>query len=113
LQSSQLAPFSAGDERLITSEDDARTYSAKLKDDGSLSTRVFAERGGTSVVTDAAGNVYIAGDQVFIYNRAGEQIGILEVPERPSSLAFGGADRRTLMIGARSSLYGIRLAAER
>ncbi len=48
--------------------------------------------------------------QVYIYNHEGKQIGIPEVPERPSSLAFGGTDRKTLFIGARSSLYSIRLA---
>ena len=72
---------------------------------------VFAERGGTSVVSDEAGNVYIAEGQVYIYNRDGKQIGALEVPERPGSLAFGGPDKRTLFIGARSSLYSIRTAA--
>jgi gluconolactonase len=40
-----------------------------------------------------------------------KQIGVLETPERPGSLAFGGADNRTLYIGARGSLYSIRMAA--
>jgi hypothetical protein len=111
LQSSQLAVFglAPGDHHYVVSEDDARTYSAKLEN-GTLSTRVFAERGGTSVVTDKSGNVYIAGGQVYIYNRTGKQIGMLEVPERPGSLAFGGLDHHTLFIGARSSLYAIRTA---
>jgi hypothetical protein len=108
LQSSQLASFATAHEHFITSEDDARTYSAKLDSDAKLSTKVFAERGGTSVVTDDAGNVYIASGQIYIYDKLGKQIGILEVPERPSSLGFAGADRRTLFIGARSSLYAIR-----
>ena len=93
----------------ITSEDDARTYSAKLDGREHLSAKVFVERGGTSVVTDDTGNVYIASGQVYIYNKSGKQIGVLEVPERPSSLAFGGKDRRTLFIGARGSLYAIRV----
>jgi sugar lactone lactonase YvrE len=111
LQSSQLAAFAPGDEHFITGEDDAGTYLAKLENNGTLRTKVFVEGGGTSVVTDDDGNVYIASGQIYIYNRAGQQIGILEVPERPSSLAFGGPDRRTLFIGARSSLYAIRTAA--
>ena len=36
----------------------------------------------------------------------GRQIGLIEVPERPTSLVFGGKDRQTLFIAARSSLYG-------
>jgi hypothetical protein len=109
LQSSQLAAFAIGDEHLITSEDDARTYSAKLDSSEHLSAKVFVERGGTSVVTDDTGNVYIASGQVYIYDKSGKQIGVLEVPERPSSLAFGGKDRDTLFIGARGSLYAIRV----
>lgn len=110
LQSSQLAAFKPGDRHYIVSEDDGRTYIAELGAGETLTTRLFAERGGTSVVSDTAGNVYIAGSQIFVYNRDGRQIGVLEVPERPTSLCFGGAERRTLFIGARGSLYTIRIA---
>ena len=60
------------------------------------------------MVTDVEGNVYLAAGDVWIYDRAGKPLGVLEIPERPGSLAFGGADRRTLFIGARTSLYSIR-----
>jgi sugar lactone lactonase YvrE len=59
------------------------------------------------VVTDASGNVYIAGSEVWIHDRNGKPVGALEIPERPGSLAFGGPDRRTLYIAARTSLYSI------
>ena len=62
-------------------------------------------------MTDTNGNVYIASGQVWIYDRNGKEIGVLELPERPASLAFGGPDKRTLFIGARSSLYSIRTKA--
>jgi sugar lactone lactonase YvrE len=109
LQSSNLAAFAPGDEHYVTSEDDGKTYRVKRGREEKLTTSVFAERGGTSVVSDAAGNVYIASDQVYVYNREGQQIGVLEIPERPGSLAFGGPENRTLFIGARSSLYSTRL----
>jgi len=108
LQSSQLAPFASGSTHYLTSEDDGRTYRVTLEADGKLSSTVFAERGGTAVVTDAAGNVYIAGSEVWVYDRNGRPLGVLEVPERPGSLAFGGPDGRTLYIAARTSLYSIR-----
>lgn len=111
LQSSQLAPFAVGTRRYITSEDDARTWTGTLNSGESLATDLFTERGGTSVVSDTAGNVYIAGDQVYVYDREGRQTGVLEVPERPGSLCFGGKDRQTLYVGARGSLYAIRTAA--
>jgi hypothetical protein len=111
LQSSQLAAFAPGESHYLTSEDDGRTYLARLDNYDSLSTTVFAERGGTAVVADQAGNVYIASGQLWIYDRKGDQIGSLVLPERPGSLAFGGPDKRTLFIGARSSLYSIRTKA--
>jgi sugar lactone lactonase YvrE len=108
LQSSQFAPFTPGTSHFLTSEDDGRTYRVTLEADGKLGSAVFNERGGTSVVTDADGNVYIAGGEVWIYDRNGKPLGVLEIPERPGSLAFGGADWRTLFIAARTSLYSIR-----
>jgi SMP-30/Gluconolactonase/LRE-like region len=110
LQSSQLAAFAPGDRQYITSEDDARTYIGELGAGETLTTRLFVDRGGTSVVSDTAGNVYIADGQIHVYSREGRPIGTLEVPERPTSLCFGSSDHRTLFIGARGSLYTIRLA---
>jgi sugar lactone lactonase YvrE len=111
VQSSSLTAFSPGDRFYVTSEDDGKTYRVKLNRNETLAHHVFAERGGTSVIEDSAGDVYIASDQVYIYSSEGKQIGVLELPERPGSLAFGGPDNRTLFIGARSSLYSIRMAA--
>ena len=110
-ESSQLARFAAGETQLIVSEDDGRTWRGTLDAAGRLATKHFAERGGTSVVEDSAGNVYIAGDQVYVYDPSGHQSGILEVPERPGSLTFGGADRKTLFVGARGSVYAIEVKA--
>ncbi|MEI6861810.1 MAG: hypothetical protein WCL04_06105, partial [Verrucomicrobiota bacterium] len=110
IQSSNLAALKPGDSHHLTSEDDGLTYLAKLDDYRSLMTSVFAERGGTSVATDRAGNVYIADGHVWIYDRAGKELGVLETPERAGSLAFGGPDKSTLFIGARTSLYSIRTA---
>jgi sugar lactone lactonase YvrE len=111
LQSSQLAAFAPGDSHYVTSEDDGRVYVVKLENYRALSATVFTERGGTAVVTDSAGHVYLASDQVWIFDRTGQEIGALELPERPGSLAFSGPDKRTLFIGARSSLYSIRTQA--
>jgi hypothetical protein len=108
LQSCQLAAFAPGDQHYLTSEDDARTWRVTLDKDYKLSVKLFADRGGTSVITDSAGNVYLASGQVYIYDKQGKQIGILEIPERPTSLALAGPDNQTLYITARSSLYAIR-----
>ena len=110
-QSSQMAVVEPGRHFYLTSEDDSRTWVATLGKAYQLTAKLFADRGGNAVVTDAAGNVYIADGNVYIYDKRGKQIGTLETPERASGLAFGGPDRRTLFIGARTSLYSIRTKA--
>ena len=110
LQASQWDVIRSGGERLAASEEDDATYRITLTGLKGIGVTPFVSRGGSSVVTDAAGNVYLAEGQLYIYNSAGKQIGMVELPERPSSLAFGGSDHRTLYIGSRGSLYSIRTA---
>ena len=111
-ESSQLKQFAPRqDTHLIVSEDDEKTWRGTLSSGNRMSSRLFAERGGTSVVEDQAGNVYIASGEVYVYDRDGKPEGVLEVPERPGSLCFGGADGKTLFIGARGSVYAIEIRA--
>lgn len=67
---------------------------------------VFAETGDRGVATDAAGNVYIAAGEVFVFDPQGRRIGKIETPERPSSLLIVGD---TLYITAITSLYKVEL----
>ncbi|MGI4853519.1 MAG: glycosyl hydrolase family 28-related protein [Janthinobacterium lividum] len=108
LQATQLAPLRVGQTTLAISEEDDKVYRITRNTPRQLSAAAVLERSGTSVVEDSEGNVYVAGAQLYIYNRVGKLIGTLETPQRPGSLAFGGPDRRTLYIGARGSLYSIR-----
>jgi hypothetical protein len=110
LQASQWQLFHAGDEHLAVSEEDDAVYRLKLDSLDQVTATEFAPRGGTGVVTDAAGNVYVAGGQLYIYNAGGREIGVVEIPERPGSLAFGGTDKKTLFIAARGSLFSLRTA---
>jgi hypothetical protein len=93
----------------VSDEEEEKTYSANVGPDGTLSDlRLFAQQGGEGLAVDNEGNVYIAAGQVFVYNRSGQLIDTINVPERPSQLAFGGADGKTLFIAARTSLYGVQ-----
>jgi len=111
MQASQMKVVAPGGSVYMTSEDDVQTFLATLGKDLKLTTKLFAERGGNSVVADADGNVYIAGGDVHVYDKSGKQIGTLETPERATGLAFGGADHKTLFIGARGELLSIRTVA--
>ena len=59
---------------------------------------------------DVKGNVYSTGPGgVWIFSPQGELLGIVEIPEAPTNLAWGDSDYQTLYITARSSLYRVRL----
>jgi sugar lactone lactonase YvrE len=109
LRSFGLAPAVAGQTFYVTDEAILTTWSAAVNKDGSLTNfQVFAENGGEGVAADNRGNVFLAAGQIYVYDRAGQPLGVIQVPERPLQLAFGGADHRTLFIPARSSLYAVR-----
>ena len=109
LRSFGLAGGAPGKPFYITSEAEVRTYRGTLDDSGNFSDfEPFVEQGGEGVAVDADGNVYIAAGQIFVYDPSGKQIDTIDVPERPLQLAFGGADRRTLFIAARTALYALQ-----
>jgi hypothetical protein len=94
----------------VTDESELRTWKAEVNGDGSLTNfQLFAEQGGESVTADYHGNVYIAAGRIYVYNPAGKLIDTIEIPERPIQLVFGDADRRTLFIAARTSLYSLHI----
>ncbi len=94
----------------VESSSEDRTYSALVNSDGKLTDlEIFAERGGESVAEDEAGNVYVANGQVFVYDKSGRQIALVEVPERPLQILFGGADRHTLFILAHHALFAVKV----
>jgi hypothetical protein len=109
LRSFGLAAAKAGEPAYITDESDQTTWVGTVGANGALSDmRVFAYRGGEGVAVDARGNVYIAAGQIYVYDPTGKEIDRIDVPERPTHLAFGGKDGRTLFIAARTSLYAVR-----
>ena len=59
---------------------------------------------------DERGNVYLTGSDITVYNPRGEPIASIAVPEPPANLTFGGPDRTTLFIAARTSLYALEMA---
>jgi gluconolactonase len=66
--------------------------------------------GGDGLTIDIKGNLYIASELgVQVFNSKGELLGIMEIPEQPSNLTFGGPDMKTLYVTARTSLYSAQM----
>jgi gluconolactonase len=59
---------------------------------------------------DSAGNLFVSGPGgVWILSPEGKHLGTIRAPELPANFAFGGDDRRTLYMTARSGVYRMRL----
>ncbi|MDQ8180186.1 glycosyl hydrolase family 28-related protein [Pelagicoccus sp. SDUM812005] len=87
-----------------------KVWRYEVESDGRLrDPELFAENGELDLAVDAKGRVYVAAGHVYVYAASGELLDVIEVPERPASLAIGGKAGDTLYIAARSSLYRIAL----
>jgi len=90
-------------------ESDVFAYTVQ-SDGAATDRRVFASPGASDGMTvDCAGNVYVSAATVRVFAPDGQALGEISVAQTPANVAFGGADRRTLYITARSGLYAIGL----
>lgn len=65
-------------------------------------------KGGDGLTVDVQGNLYITSALgLQVYSPAGKLLGIIKLPEQPANCTFGGADRKTLYVTARTSLYTV------
>jgi gluconolactonase len=87
-----------------------KTYAYRINEDGTLSNkRLFAEQGSDGVTIDNRGNIYLTSKAVTVYNRTGEKVAEIQVPEGPANVTFGGPGNQTLFITARTSLYSVKM----
>jgi len=62
--------------------------------------------GGDGMAVDEKGNLYVTTHiGVQIFSPEGAAIGVLKIPQQPANVAFGGVDRKTLFVTARTGLY--------
>lgn len=94
----------------VTDNAGKKTFSYKIGKDGTLSNKkLFAEEGSDGMTIDNQGNVYLTTNAVKVYNKKGELIQTIEVPEGPANVTFGGKDKKTFFITARTALYAVKM----
>jgi gluconolactonase len=94
----------------VTDHGGKKTFVYKINKDGTLSNKkLFATEGSDGMTIDNEGNIYLTTNAVAVYNKKGEKIETIKVPEGPANVTFGGKDKKTLFITARTSLYCVRM----
>ena len=90
---------------------DKKTYIYQIEPDGKLSGReLFCSMGSDGMTLDSAGNLYLTGKGVTVFDKTGRELGNIPVPESwTANVTFGGADRKTLFITAMDSVYTLRM----
>lgn len=90
---------------------DRKTYKYKINKDGSLSGKtLFVEMGSDGMTLDSKGNLYLTGRGITVFDKEGEKLFNIPVPQRwTANVTFGGVDRKTLFITAMSSLYTLNM----
>ena len=88
-----------------------KTYRYGIQPDGALKEKtLFCETGSDGMTIDSAGNIYLTGKGVSVFDSSGKKIEHIEVPENwTANVCFGGKDKQTLFITATKSLYGLRM----
>lgn len=101
-----LVAAAPGGRVFLTNASENRTYSGLVGEAGQVTDlKTVADRGGESVARDAAGRLYVANGQVFVYQADGKLLRRIDVPERPLQLLIGGANHETLFILTHHALY--------
>lgn len=97
-------------ELYLTDPGGDKTFVYTINKDGTLSNKkIFAPKGSDGMTIDNEGNIYLTTSTVEVYNKKGQKIETIEVPELPANVCFGDKDKRTLFITARTSLYSIKM----
>jgi len=88
-----------------------QTWRYDIQPDGSLTNKtLFCEMGSDGMTIDDEGNIYITGHGVTVFNKAGQRIEHIDVPESwTANVSFGGTNHQTLFITASKSLYSIQM----
>ncbi len=84
-----------------------KTYVYDILGEGKLSVKkLFCEMGSDGMTLDNQGNLYLTGKGVTIFNKKGDKINHIQIPEEwTANVTFGGKNNSTLFITASKSVY--------
>ena len=90
---------------------DKKIYRYAIQSDGTLKDKkLFCESGSDGMTLDRQGNVYLTAGSVKVFDPKGGEIANLKFPESPANVVFGGKDRKTLYVTARTGFYSLEMA---
>jgi gluconolactonase len=100
-----------GKQLFVADIGDKKTYQYEICKDGVLTNRkLFCKMGSDGMTRDAAGNLYLTGNGVTVFDKDGKKLGEIPIPESwTANVTFGGADLKTLFITAMDSLYSLEM----
>ncbi len=94
----------------VSDINDKKIWKYTIEADGSLSGKTcFAPEGSDGMTIDRKGNVYLTNKSVSVYDKEGNNIARIDIPEQPSNLCFGGKKRNILFVTARTSVYILKM----
>jgi hypothetical protein len=89
------------DKRTVKCDVDARGYLSNL--------RYFVEKGEFNSISDKQGNIWVADGEIYRFDANGNQMQLIRVPERPSTLSITELTDKTLYFTGRTALYRIMI----
>ncbi len=91
---------------------DKKTYQYDIGAAGILKNRrLFCGMGSDGMTRDTAGNIYLTGKGVSVFDKDGKLLGEIPIPESwTANVTFGGKNMKTLFITAMDSLYTLEMA---
>ena len=92
---------------------DGKIWQYTIQEDGSLSDKTFfAPEGSDGMTIDHQGNVYLTNQAISVFSKEGKKLETIKVAEQPANVCFGGKNRKTLFITARTSVYKLQMTVK-
>jgi gluconolactonase len=89
----------------------SKTWKYEIQEDGYLTNKtLFCEMGSDGMTIDERGNVYLTGKGITVFDKSGEKIAHIPVPEEwTANVAFGSLTRNVLFVTAMGSVYTLKM----